>query len=215
MSRHYRQQCAVARALDVLGERWTLLILRDLCAGSAGFNQLLRSLAGIGPNLLSARLGLLQEQGLVSATDHGYALSARGQAMRPLLRSLMASGHFLGLQDAEDDAPLPARTVLAMSFDPLAARGLERVVEVRVGDEQFTGFVRDGCLEIRDGAAPVTPDVRLEASPAAFHRVVAGESPDGDFRVRGGADALRDFRRLFAVPLAALYETERLYSQDR
>ena len=45
MPRHYRQQCAVAKVLDVLGERWTLLILRDLCAGSAGFNQLLRSLA--------------------------------------------------------------------------------------------------------------------------------------------------------------------------
>lgn len=214
MARQYGQQCGVAKALDLLGERWTLMILRDLCAGSAGFNQLLRALRGIGPNLLSARLGQLQAHGLVHAGEHGYALTARGQALRPLLRTLMATGHFLGLPGADGDLPVPARTAMGVLFDPLQARDMDRVIEVRVGDEQFTCFVSHGRLRIRDGGAPVTPDVRLQATVEGFNRAGSGAPPGEDFRLRGDAAALRDFRQAFALPLSPLRDTVALFAAD-
>jgi DNA-binding HxlR family transcriptional regulator len=214
MAREYGQQCGVAKALDLLGERWTLMILRDLCAGSAGFNQLLRALRGIGPNLLSARLGQLQASGLVQAGEHGYALTPRGQALRPLLRTLMATGHFLGLPAGDGDAPVPARTALGVLFDPLQASDMERVIEVQVGEELFTCFVHRGHLDIRDGAAPLAPDVRLLATQEGFNRAGAGESSGDDFRLRGDAAALRDFRRAFALPLTPLRDTVALFATD-
>ena len=62
--RSYGQGCAVARALDVVGERWTLLLVRELMFGPRRFGELLEALAGIGPNLLSARLKALMDEGL-------------------------------------------------------------------------------------------------------------------------------------------------------
>ncbi|MGB1220069.1 MAG: winged helix-turn-helix transcriptional regulator [Alcanivoracaceae bacterium] len=214
MSRAYGQQCGVAKALDLLGERWTLMILRDLCAGSAGFNQLLRALRGIGPNLLSARLGQLQASGLVQAGEHGYALTPRGQALRPLLRTLMATGHFLGRPAGGGDAPVPARTVLGVLFDPLQASDMERIIEVQVGEERFTCFVSHGRLAIRPDAAPVIPDVRLQATAAGFTRAVSGAPPGEDFRLRGDAAALRDFRMAFALPMAPLRDTVALFAGE-
>src|SRR3954447_3463845 len=66
--RSYDQYCALARALDVLGERWTLLLVRELLLGQKRFSDLLAGLPGIGPNVLSARLKLLQAEGLVRQT---------------------------------------------------------------------------------------------------------------------------------------------------
>lgn len=96
MARTYNQDCILAHALDLLGERWTLLILRDLFLGPQRFGDLQAGLPGIGANLLSKRLKELEEAGLISTASAGageargrYRLTETGEKMRPAIRGLM------------------------------------------------------------------------------------------------------------------------------
>jgi DNA-binding HxlR family transcriptional regulator len=99
MPRPYGQACPVARSLDLLGERWTLLIVRDLLQGPGRFQELSESLVGIGPNLLSERLKLLEQHGIVSRrfySDHPpraeYLLTERGQELGVVIGALASWG---------------------------------------------------------------------------------------------------------------------------
>jgi len=97
--RSYDQYCGVARALDVLGERWTLLIVRDLLPGPRRYGQLADHLPGIGTDLLTARLRLLEEHGIVERLNTGgvgggvtYRLTDAGEELRPLVVELARVG---------------------------------------------------------------------------------------------------------------------------
>ena len=100
MATGYGQRCPVARALDVVGERWSLLILRDLNRkGPLRFQSLAEGLPGLAPNTLSARLKLLEEQGVIGARLYErhpprfeYFLTDKGKALAPVLRALYAWG---------------------------------------------------------------------------------------------------------------------------
>ncbi len=100
MAGSYRQRCPVARALDVVGERWSLLILRDLRRfGPLRFQDFEQRLPGIAPNTLSARLKSLQAQGVIGARlyeehppRYEYFLTEKGEALRPVLKALYAWG---------------------------------------------------------------------------------------------------------------------------
>lgn len=210
--RSYRQDCGVAHALDLLGDRWTLMILRNLCSGPWRFTDLLASLSGIGRNLLSARLTELAERGLVSQSDRGYHLAPAGQMLRPLLRELMALGKVFGGQ--EQGAPVPARVAMGVVFDPLAAAGQSLAVSVQVDEEQFALLVSSGVLTVVDGPCPVPADVTLEASRAAFEAAGQGVSRD-DFRLRGSAAALHQFRALFSLPVSELEQIRERYGDKR
>lgn len=105
MTKAYGQKCPIARTLEVIGERWTLLIIRDLFGGPQRFQDLQESLSGAAPNLLSDRLKTLEEHGLVRRefySEHppraAYALTPRGRELAPALRSLATWGakHFGG-----------------------------------------------------------------------------------------------------------------------
>ncbi len=101
MARTYQKQqaCPIARSLDIIGERWTMLVVRDLLRGHRRFNELLESLTGISPNLLSDRLKTLEEHGIVERSfysDHPpraeYQLTEKGQALGPAMRALFDWG---------------------------------------------------------------------------------------------------------------------------
>jgi DNA-binding HxlR family transcriptional regulator len=101
MTRSYRQKnCPVARALDIIGERWTILLLRDLfLQGPRRFQDFQESLAGVAPNTLSARLKTMEEQGLISRrvySDHPrrleYHLTDKGKSLGPVLKALREWG---------------------------------------------------------------------------------------------------------------------------
>src|SRR6476646_5571832 len=117
----YRQYCPIARALDVLGDRWTLLILRELTnAGDRRFTDLRRGLPGIAPGLLSDRLKTLVEHGLVTtrelpppAARTVYAITPRGREAVPVLRALARFG--LPLLDPPDEGDEGARVDPAMA----------------------------------------------------------------------------------------------------
>jgi DNA-binding HxlR family transcriptional regulator len=95
----YPQFCPLARAAEILGERWTLLVLRELACGPQRFSDLRRRLSGVSPSVLSERLGRLEERGLVARRSQAppvpatlYELTAEGEALRPALYQLMRFG---------------------------------------------------------------------------------------------------------------------------
>jgi DNA-binding HxlR family transcriptional regulator len=93
--KHYGQSCPVAKSLEFLGERWTLLIVRDLFTGPKKFHDLLKSLAGVAPGVLSHRLKILEDHGIIQRrlySEHPpraeYTLCERGIELRPVIRAL-------------------------------------------------------------------------------------------------------------------------------
>jgi DNA-binding HxlR family transcriptional regulator len=99
MPTRYNQPCPVAKTLEVIGDRWTLLVVRDLLSGTKRFQDLLTTLPGIAPNILSARLKLMEEHGLIARhlySDHPpraeYALSAKGRELGMVVGALAAWG---------------------------------------------------------------------------------------------------------------------------
>jgi DNA-binding HxlR family transcriptional regulator len=104
MTAGYGQVCPVAKALDVIGERWSLLILRDLSRrGPLRFKALEKGLPGLAPNTLSARLKALEAQGVIAVRlyerhppRYEYYLTEKGEALRPVLKTLYAWGQRYG-----------------------------------------------------------------------------------------------------------------------
>jgi DNA-binding HxlR family transcriptional regulator len=85
----YRQYCTVARGLDLIGERWVLLIIREMLDGRRRYSDLLRGLPGIATNLLAERLRTMQRDGLVECTDGGrYVLTAHGEGLRDVVDAI-------------------------------------------------------------------------------------------------------------------------------
>ena len=96
----YQQRCPIARSLDIVGDRWTLLVIRDLGRGHTRFGDLMRELRGIAPNVLSERLKLLEGEGLVTSTLYSkhppraeYRLTEKGESLRPILRAFVEWGN--------------------------------------------------------------------------------------------------------------------------
>ncbi len=96
-NKSYQQFCALSQALDMIGQRWTLLIIRELLTGPKRFNALMNQLPGIGSNLLSGRLKDLEQHGLITTASHTnqtrYTLTARGEALRPTVHALLSWGN--------------------------------------------------------------------------------------------------------------------------
>lgn len=138
----YNQFCPIAKAAEILGERWTLLILRELLAGGRRFNTLQRGLGDISPALLTRRLKTLEEQGMVirrrvpGQRGHAYYPTDACEALLPVLRSLGEWGlvwarHTLGDEDFDVDFLL---FYLERSVDPSRLKGAETIIKFRFSD---------------------------------------------------------------------------------
>lgn len=213
-NRSYEQYCPIAEALDVLGERWTLLILRELTLGPQRFTDLRQALPGIAPNLLTERLRTLEEAGLVRqeelpppAARSVYVATEEAKAVVPVLRALARFGM------AHLDAPKEGRVrpsmavwgALAPRLDPIAASDVDLVVHLDLHGEEFDLAVREGRLRrpSRDRAA----DVTITGSPAALVTLCQGTataaalSAKGRLDLTGSASAKRAFATAFDVVL--------------
>ena len=161
--RSYGQNCALARTADVIGERWTLLLLRDLLVGPRRFNEMLASLKGIGSNLLAKRLRDLEAAGRIDQDDDGvraYRLTGRGRALEPAVLALIRWGlvHGPGNRDGDhhqDDWDLLA---LKAAFQPERAAGLSTGVQFMAGAAD--GWVRIDNRRMTIGRG-VLPDADL------------------------------------------------------
>ena len=181
MTRTYNQDCILAHALDLLGERWTLLILRDLLLGPHRFGDLQACLPGIGANLLSKRLKELEERGLVEAPGADsqpralYRLTQTGEALRPTIRALMKWSILYFLERPESS---PARECIytdnlqpdsvALAIEIFGAYcpapDLNYVAHIIIDDYPYTIYNMAGQMTCRRGAdgpavATITSDV--------------------------------------------------------
>ncbi|CPR13544.1 transcriptional regulatory protein [Mycobacterium bohemicum DSM 44277] len=168
--RNYNQNCPIARGLDVLGERWTLLILRELVGGARRYGDLRDELPGIATNLLAERLKELQDAGLVERADLPapigrtvYTLSDAGwRRVLPILQSVAWFG--LDHLDPIDDGPAtPLNAFLAgilLGFSSANAAGLEATCRAEIDGRRFEFTVTQGRLAAARGEPAVTITAR-------------------------------------------------------
>jgi DNA-binding HxlR family transcriptional regulator len=175
--RSYQQFCPAARALDVVGERWALLVVRELLFGAKRYTDLQAGLPGVGPNVLAARLRSLEGAGIVRkrrlpppAASTVYELTALGEGLRPVLSALFQWG--LGLLGEPSGADvvkasywLPAIEA-AVRPDALP-EDVDDVYELHVGEERVTVTARRGAARVRAGAAE-SPDLVVRTDPVTF-----------------------------------------------
>jgi DNA-binding HxlR family transcriptional regulator len=209
-NKSYDQYCGIAAALDVVGDRWTLLILRELSFGRRRFTDLRTSLSGIASNLLTDRLRDLEEAGLVEqqelpppAARTVYALTVAGERIVPVLRALARFGLPL-LTDPVEGMVRPHSAVygaLAPLIDGPGAAGRNLVMRFVLDGEELWLEVRDGRLERpdRDGE----PDLTFTGSAAALVELCRGTSNLEDLTPRLSVQGTRAAREAFTRLLAA------------
>jgi DNA-binding HxlR family transcriptional regulator len=175
--RSYGQYCALARGLDIVGDRWALLIVRELLEGPRRYNELLDGLPGIATNLLAERLRALEEAGvLVRYDDHKYALTEWGEGLRNVVYALGRWGSPLMGRPAGDDA---FRSYWLTHPIHVLFEGVDRsrprlTVEVDIGGAPMTLESVAGRVTVRPGPSP-SPDVVLSGPPDGIVGLLAGQ----------------------------------------
>lgn len=190
MSRHYDQYCPLAHALDLIGERWALLVVKELMRGPKRYTDLAESLPGIGTNILASRLRDLERGGIVAkrklpppAASRVYELTDYGHDLKSVIRELALWGaRSLGPPTQRDELfPGWLANAVDAVLAPVAPSGR---FEFRVGDE--VASLVDG--EARSG--PVDdPDVVIEGDPEALYHLFVDRSTDG-ISIEGDGDLL-------------------------
>jgi DNA-binding HxlR family transcriptional regulator/putative sterol carrier protein len=170
----------VARALDLVGERWALLLARELLLGPKRFSDLQRGMPNAKPSVLSQRLRELEQGGVVQRRKLGppvgawvYELTDVGRELEPILAGLGRWGSRLPVQS---DAALGTDSlVLALNwrFDPDAGRDLSGNYELRLAQDRFRIEITDGRFETRRGDAEA-PDAIIETDPQTLEAVISG-----------------------------------------
>jgi DNA-binding HxlR family transcriptional regulator len=206
--KRYHQYCPVAHALDLIGDRWALLIVRELMLGQRRYTDLADALPGIGTNILAGRLRHLEGAGIVRRTKLPppapvtvYELTAEGRQLDGVLHALAHWGsRTMGAPEAGDCWSTYA---VHMRFRPEAA--VDGRYEIRfLGGETFSIEVRDGALDVIRSEIG-EPTLVVEAEPAHFHALIEGiddlERSLAERRVRllvGGEGELRALVDMFA-----------------
>jgi DNA-binding HxlR family transcriptional regulator len=192
--RSYHEYCAVAQALDVVGERWSLLIVRELLIqGPSRYTDLRHGLPGIATNLLAERLRDLEQAGLVEREEAPppvattlFKLTARGEALEPVLKELGRWG-----------GPLVTRPIGKDDFRshwlalPLEAHLKDRspntppqTIEVRTADQPMTVEIKNGSVDVRPGKAD-HPDLVLTGTASQVLGLLLNKLELGDAKQRG------------------------------
>jgi DNA-binding HxlR family transcriptional regulator len=214
--RSYGDPCGIARALDVVGERWALLVVRELVLGPKRFTDLRLHLPGIATDVLSQRLRQLEQAGILRTTTlappasgQAYALTDRGHELEPVLHALGRWGSQESFEAARHEMTVDAFAVaLSTVFDPSAAHGLDATVVLDLEDDRVVARVQDGLLEVSRGPAD-QPDARIESSIAALREVLwrgrplADAEQDASVVVHGLRTVVRRFLTLFPPPVPA------------
>ena len=212
-TRTYGDACGIPRALDRIGERWALLVVRELMLGPKRFTDLRAGLPQASPNVLAQRLRELEQAGVVRrrtlpppAASKVYELTEWGAELEPVLTALGRWG--------ARAAPAPEGTGMSFDahilslrtlFDPDRAEGMRATFDLRLGDQRFRAEVVDGRLEVVPGAAS-SPDATIDADAGTLLALLHGRREleearrAGDVRIDGDERAVARFLRLFPLP---------------
>ena len=202
-TRSYGDPCGIARALDVVGERWAALVVRELLFGPKRFTDL-RAALGASPNVLSQRLGELEESGVVERQSSGgahYELTDWGRELHPILVELGRWGARSAHRPRGALSIDALMVALQATFVPESAIELSASYELRLGDERFSVEVERGTIAVAR-ARSSRPDATIETDPATLRALVFGDLKlaGAPVEIRGDARLGRAFFRLFARP---------------
>ncbi|MFK0246526.1 winged helix-turn-helix transcriptional regulator [Amycolatopsis azurea] len=217
MSRTYGQFCGLARALEIIGERWSLLIVRDLVLGPKRFTELQAGLPRIPASTLSARLNELEQSGVLRRRvlpqlDAAvvYELTEYGSELDQIVLDLGLWGaRSLGQPAPEDVFTLDAAILsLYTTFRSEKAKGVQATYELHYpGGMVLHAIIEDGALKVADGAHPGA-DVVIEPLGPYIKDLLSGELTaddalrTGKVRVEGAVEYLTLFTELFHIPAA-------------
>lgn len=185
--RSYHQYCGLARALDVLGERWTLLMVRELLDGPRGYNELLEGLPGIATNLLAERLRSLVGAGVIHHRDDGrYELTPWGQTLRETVYALGRwAGPLMARPRGEDHFRMDwLHHMVIARFDGHDPDREDLTVELCCGEEAFALVSEGGRVHLQPGPA-AAPDVSLAGPPDAMVGLLLGRIDAAKAEARG------------------------------
>ncbi len=211
----YQDACGTAFAMEIVGERWSILIIRELMLGGRRFSDLRASLPGISAKVLTERLAGLEQQGVLArrklpppASSQVYELTEWGYLAEPAIQEL---GRWAA-RSPEHNPQLPLSPVsfmlsLRTMIDHAAARLIDVTVGVTVGGESFVAELRDGRMPVRRSEGPGPADVWFSADePLPLLRVFYGKRPldealaDGSVGLAGDKPLAERFVALFALP---------------
>ena len=211
--RTYCDGCAAAHALDIIGERWALLVVRELLLGPKRFTDLRAGLPAVSPNVLAQRLRELERAGVLRrrklpppAASKVYELTEWGMELEPVIVRLGRWGARSPSKPRDaalgvDSLVLSFRTM----FAPHTAEGLRASYELRLGEDVFMAVVDDGRFEIaRASAEKVDATIETDAATLAAlvyeGRELAEALRAGEVKIEGDEAAVERFVRLFPLP---------------
>src|SRR3990170_4238361 len=211
-SRTYDDACAAAHALDVIGERWALLVVRELLLGPKRFTDLRTGLPHASPDVLARRLRELERAGVVRrrklpppAGSRVYELTEWGEELEPVIVRLGRWGARSPSKPRDaalgvDSLVLSMRTM----FDPRAAEGLGASYELRFGEDRFRAVVAEGRFEISRGGserpeATIETDADTLAALIYYGRPLAEALRSGEIKIEGDEVAVERFLGLFSL----------------
>ncbi len=211
--RSYGDACRFASALDLVGERWALLVVRELLLGPKRFTDLRRGLPKASPNILSERLRELEQGGVVHrrklpppAAAQVYELTEWGRELEPVVTQLGAWGARSPVPPEHKEIGADSIVLALRSlFDREAAGDLKATYELRLDGEPFAVKVIDGELDLARGEAS-EPVVAIDTEPANLAALLTGQLPlaqalaSGAARVKGSSKEARCFLGLFPMP---------------
>ena len=200
--RTYGDRCGIARALDLVGERWALLVVRELLLGPKRFTDLRAGLPNIGPDVLSQRLRDLEANGIVEratlpppAASQVYGLTEWGRELEPVVLGLGRWGSRAPVPS--EDAPLgPDAAMLALKTMFAPSDGFQARYEVRFGENVYDVKVDADRLDITRGASE-RPDATIATDPSTLATVLWHDGNADEIAVEGDRTAFERFRGLF------------------
>jgi len=212
--RSYGEACRFAYALDVVGERWALLVVRELLLGPKRFTDLRTGLPHASSNILSERLRDLEQSGVIQrrklpppAASTVYELTEWGRELEPVVTKLGAWGARSPIPpESQEIGPDSIVLALRSLFDTEAAGEMDATYELRLGEQRFRVKVANGELKLGRGGAE-EPLARIAFADApTFAAVLAGQLPfdealaSGATQIEGSKQAAKRFLRLFPMP---------------
>jgi DNA-binding HxlR family transcriptional regulator/putative sterol carrier protein len=208
----YQQYCALARTLDVAGDRWTLLIVRELAPGPRRFTDLVEGLPGISRKVLTERLRQLERDGVIArrelpppAARQVYALTDDGRDLAAAMAALIAWGarRLSERKPGETFRPRWPAVGMANLADGEAAKGTTEIYQYLVGDAAFYFTVDDGSIEVHDGrareaAVVVTTDEETWADIASGTIKASAAADTGALTIACDPQAAQRLRKIFS-----------------
>jgi DNA-binding HxlR family transcriptional regulator len=212
--RTYGDACGISRALDVVGERWALLVIRELLLGPKRFTDIREGLPHLSPDVLAQRLRDLERAGLVRrrklpppAASQVYELTPSGAALEPVLVALGRWGGANAPPPTEEmGMSLEAHIVsLRTLFVPELAGDFRVLLELRLGEHRYRVTIADGAIEAVRGEA-ISPDATITTDPGTLLALLHGRRQldealrAGDLEIEGDEQAVARFLGLFPLP---------------